>query len=241
MFNKLKEVYKKLLFGYRSSSKSYIKYLRKKGVTIGKNVTFYEPNTSYIDVQKPWLVKIGNNVEIPRGVVILTHDYAWSVIKQIDGRIIGNRGKVEIGNNVFIGMNTVILGGVTIGDNVIIGANTLVTKDIPANTVVAGNPAKIISNVNEYSKKRQKKYIEEAKELFLEYYKKYNRIPDKKIFDEFFWIFEERDIKKLPNEFINKMKLTGNYELTKNKFLNSKPDFVGYEKFVEYCMKGEKS
>lgn len=237
--DKIKKIYKKLLYGYRSTSESYLKYLKKKGVTIGENVTFYEPNTNYIDVQKPWIVKIGNNVEIARGVVIITHDYAWSVIKQINGEIIGSRGKVEIGNNVFIGMNTMIIQGVSIGDNVIIGANTLVNKDIPANSVAVGNPVRVVSSIEDYTKKRKTKYIEEAKELFLEYYKQYNKIPDKKIFDEFFWMFEQRNLNNLPKEFINKMKLTGNWEKTKNKFLNTEPYFNGYEKFVEYCMKGE--
>ena len=237
--NKMKKIYKELLYGYRGTSESYLKYLKKKGVKIGENVTFYEPNTNYIDVQKPWIVKIGNNVEIARGVVIITHDYAWSVIKQINGEIIGSRGKVEIGNNVFIGMNTMIMQGVNIGDNVIIGANTLVNKDIPANSVAVGNPVRVVSSIEDYTKKRKIKYIEEAKELFLEYYKKYNKIPDKEIFDEFFWIFEKRNLDNLPREFTNKMELTGNWEMSKNKFLNTEPDFEGYEKFVEYCMKGE--
>ena len=51
---------------------------------------------------------------------------------------------VVIGNNVWIGMNCVIMRGVTVGDNVVIGANSVVTKDIPANTIAAGNPCKVI-------------------------------------------------------------------------------------------------
>ena len=51
---------------------------------------------------------------------------------------------VNIGNNVWIGMNCVIMRGVTVGDNVIIGANSVVTKDIPANTIAAGTPCKVI-------------------------------------------------------------------------------------------------
>lgn len=51
---------------------------------------------------------------------------------------------VAIGNNVWIGMNCVIMKGVTIGDNVIIGANSVVTKDIPANVIAAGSPCKVI-------------------------------------------------------------------------------------------------
>ena len=55
------------------------------------------------------------------------------------------RGAATIGNGVYIGPGAKIVGKVTIGDNVAIGANAVVTKDIPANSVVAGVPAKIIS------------------------------------------------------------------------------------------------
>lgn len=51
---------------------------------------------------------------------------------------------INIGNNVWIGMNSIVMRGVTIGDNVIIGAGSLVTKDIPENTIAAGNPCKVI-------------------------------------------------------------------------------------------------
>ena len=59
-------------------------------------------------------------------------------------------GKIKIGNNVFIGMRSIILPGVTIGDNVIVGAGSIVTKDIPSNSVVAGVPARVIKSFEEY-------------------------------------------------------------------------------------------
>lgn len=57
---------------------------------------------------------------------------------------------IEIGDNVWIGMNSVILPGVKIGSNVIIGANSVVNKDVPSNTIVAGNPATIIREKSKY-------------------------------------------------------------------------------------------
>lgn len=63
---------------------------------------------------------------------------------------------VVIGNNVFIGMNSIILPGVTIGDNVIIGAGSVVAKDIPANSVCAGVPARVIKTMDEYAQKFKK-------------------------------------------------------------------------------------
>lgn len=238
MINLLKKMYKIFLYGYKGTSDIYIRYLKNKGIDIGENVTFYEPNTNHVDVQKPWLVRIGNNVEITRGVVIITHDYAWSVIKQATGEIIGNRGKVIIGNNVFIGMNTVILNGVTIGNNVIIGANTLVNKDVPSGAVVVGNPVKVIDSVENYIDKRRKNYINDAVDLFCSYFKRENKIPNKEIFDEFFWIFEKRNMNSLPKKFDYKLSLTGNYQISVDKFLQSDPYFNGYEEFVEFCMKG---
>lgn len=231
----LKQIYKKILFGYRSSSQSYISYLSRKGVKIGKNVTFYEPNTNYIDIQKPWLVTIGNNVEITRGVVIITHDYAWSVIKQLTGEIIGSRGKVVIGDNVFIGMNTVILQGITVGDNVIIGANSLVNRDIPSNCVAAGNPIKVIGNVKDYIDKRKALYEKEAEELFVAYYERMGHNPPKEIFDEFFWLFEKRELTNLPNIFKAKMELTGNGKQTAEQFMNSESKYEDYDAFVQHC------
>lgn len=231
----LVNLYKKILFGYKSDSKSYISYLRKHGVTVGDNVTFYEPSTNYIDTQKGFIIDIGNNVEITRGVVIIAHDYSWSVFKQLYGEILGARESVKIGNNVFIGLNTVILKGVTIGDNVIIGANSVVTKDIPANSVIAGSPARIISSVERMYEKRKITTINEAKKLFKEYYIKYNSIPSKTIFDEFFWIFEDRSL-PLEKEFREKLQLTNNFERTINKYKNTQPVFENYEDFCQKCL-----
>lgn len=59
-----------------------------------------------------------------------------------------SKGEVVIGNNVWIGDKATILSGVHIGDNVIIGANSVVTKDVPSNSLAAGNPARIIKGLN---------------------------------------------------------------------------------------------
>lgn len=59
---------------------------------------------------------------------------------------------VHIGNNVWIGANSVVLPGVTIGDNSVIGAGSVVTKDIPANVVAVGNPCRVIREIGEHDK-----------------------------------------------------------------------------------------
>lgn len=68
---------------------------------------------------------------------------------------------VRIGNRVFIGASAIVLPGVTIGDNVIIGAGSVVTKDIPSNSVAAGNPARVICSIDKYVEKERKKMNEE--------------------------------------------------------------------------------
>lgn len=83
-------------------------------------------------------IKFGKNVKIGYGVIILSAS-----------RITGSRNveiikePVIIGNNVDIGSNAVILPGVTIGDNVTVGAGAVVNKDIPANSLAVGVPAKV--------------------------------------------------------------------------------------------------
>ena len=128
--------------------------------------------TNTIDIQNPYMIEIGNNVRITKGVTILTHDYSWSVLSGIEGDVYGAISKVCIGNNVFIGINSIILRGVTIGDNVIIGAGSVVSKDCEANGVYAGNPAKFIMSIEEFYIRRKKAQINEARQLAVTYNKK---------------------------------------------------------------------
>ena len=113
-------------------------------MVIGNNTVIYSPNNCVIDQTRPWMIEIGDNVSITTGVTILTHGYDWSVFKGIYGDVLGSAGRVKIGNNVFIGMNSTILKGVTIGNNVVIGANSLINKNVPDNSVVVGNPQRVV-------------------------------------------------------------------------------------------------
>lgn len=83
-------------------------------------------------------VKLGNNVMCGTNVMIGDRNDHEDLYPEFKPE------PVIIGNNVWIGMNVVVMKGVTIGDNVIIGANSIVTKDIPANTIAVGSPCKVI-------------------------------------------------------------------------------------------------
>lgn len=95
-------------------------------------------------------VSIGNNVKIGGGCKIITSDFHSLDPKTRASKLdLENRvnAPVTIGNNVFIGMGSIILKGVIIGDNSIIGAGSVVTKPIPPNQIWAGNPAKFIRQI----------------------------------------------------------------------------------------------
>lgn len=122
--------------------------LQKRGLVIGKNV-FVNYGCNF-DESFCWLIKIGDNVTFGPNVTVLAHDASTK-------KIIGYTkiGKVSIGSNVFVGAGTIILPGVTIGDDVIIGAGSVVAKDVPTNSVVAGNPAHKLCDYDQYVNKNK--------------------------------------------------------------------------------------
>jgi serine O-acetyltransferase len=96
---------------------------------------------------------LGGGVILPHwGRILLNAEEIGSDLYCFHNVTIGNDYKTgipKIGNNVFIGTGSVILGKITIGDNVVIGANSFVNSDIPANSLVVGNPAKIIKQISD--------------------------------------------------------------------------------------------
>ena len=146
-------------------------YFRKKGVHIGSNCEIYRT------VQfgsEPYLITIGNNVRITSGVRLITHDGGLWVLRNMG--LLPNAdkfGRIKIGNNVHIGINTIIMPGVSIGNDVVIGCGAIVTKDIPNNCVVAGVPARVIETIDEYYEKVKdkcdftKSYSAEEKKEYL--------------------------------------------------------------------------
>lgn len=124
------------------------KKLIKRGLKVGEN--FNRQQGCFIDPTHCWLIEIGNNVTMSIRVVLMAHDAST---KNSLGYT--KIGKIKIKDNVFLGANTIVLPNVTIGENSVIGANSVVTKDVPSNSVVAGNPARVISSIKEYKEKNE--------------------------------------------------------------------------------------
>lgn len=120
-------------------------YARFLGVKIGDGCRIY----SFSFGSEPFLIEIGDRVTITSGVKILTHDGSTWLMRDDKGRRYLYR-KVIIGNDVFIGVDSIIMPGVVIQDKVVIGAGSVVTKSVPSGVIVAGNPAKIIGSYEAY-------------------------------------------------------------------------------------------
>lgn len=120
---------------------------------LGCNCEIY-PKVSF--GSEPYLITIGDNVRVTNGVAFITHDGGLWVLRNT-GQLknADSFGRIEVGNNVHIGINATILPGVTIGDNVVIGVGSVVTKDIPSNSVAAGIPARVIETLDDYYNKKK--------------------------------------------------------------------------------------
>jgi len=240
----IRTVIRKIIYRERASSEDYVRYLREKGVEIGEETWFPAPNDVVIDETRPYMIHIGNGVCITHGVHILTHDYAWSVIRRKYGIFTGSAGSVQIGDNVFIGNNAIILKGVTIGDNVIIAAGSIVSKDIPSDCVAVGAPACPVCSLQEYKDKRERKAEGDAREAFLEYYRHFGKVPPVEELREFFWLFEKRTPGKTPGysapSIQKKTRKRSEYPLIEKEYFASEPLYDGYDAFVEACLAGEK-
>lgn len=142
-------------------------------------------HNSEIDGLIPQMVEIGDDFISAPGSMILAHDA--SLYNHIRHHRVE---KTTIGNKVFLGANAIVMPGITVGDGAIIGAGSIVTKDVKAFTVVAGNPARYICDVNKYIEKCKErgvlfetpsqlekifegeKYTSEDRKIFQEYYLK---------------------------------------------------------------------
>ena len=138
-------------FWYCKILKDKVSLARKYGVRIGENCQILASVPGCFGTE-PWLIKIGNHVEITRNVTFLSHEGGMWIARGLEKKYEDQDlfKPTVIGNNVMIGIGSVIMPGVTIGDNVIIAAHAVVTKDVASNMIVGGVPAKQISTVDKF-------------------------------------------------------------------------------------------
>lgn len=151
------------------------------------------------------------------------------------GGVLGASGKVVIGNNVFIGMNSIICRNVRIGNNVIIGAGSVITKDCEDNGVYAGNPARKISDIDEFIEKRKSLQQLEAIELVKEYYKRYSKMPSRAELGEYFMLFTDVENS---GEFQNTLNVCNNPEQSVEYMKRNLPVYSSFEDFLSAVKEG---
>lgn len=152
MFDLLKKKLREYYF--LRVKKDTIAYAKMLGVHMGERCEILG-NPRSVFGSEPYLVKIGNHVRITSGVSFITHEGAlWCIREQNSNyKNLDKFDPIIVGDNVFIGLNSIIMPGVHIGNNVIIGANSTVTKDVADGMIVAGAPAKQISTLEKFKEK----------------------------------------------------------------------------------------
>lgn len=138
-----------------------VAYLRDQGAQIGENCSLLGGIVVFNSAE-PYLIRIGDNVTITQGVLFVTHDGGTRVFRNSNPAWTDRTvmmGTIEIGNNVFIGVGSIILPNVKIGSNVVIGAGSIVSKSIPSDVVAFGSPAHVVSTIAEYETRCLEKSI----------------------------------------------------------------------------------
>jgi maltose O-acetyltransferase len=153
---------RKIIYGFVKKKKEmFLNDLVKKGLILGKDVNIIGDFS--FDPSHCFLISIGDNCTICPNVRLIAHDAST---KKIFGYT--KIGRIDIHENCFIGDSAIIMPGVTIGPNSIVGAGSVVTKDVPPDTVAAGNPARVLFSVEQYISKIQN--ISKLKKIFSKEY-----------------------------------------------------------------------
>lgn len=234
----IKQIIKNIIYGNKSCSEKYVKYLRRKGANIGEGVCFFSPETANVDSVRCNWISIGKNTKITAGFTMLAHDYSSSVlIGKYHDILLPGGAETIIGSNCFVGVNVTILPGVTIGDNVIIGAGSVVTSNIPSNTVVGGDPAKIICSLDKYYEKRKENFLNDAIRNGNHFYDINGRYPFVNECGAFSVLFLERTEDNY-STYIKDYLAPGNDEAAIHKaFFETNPQFDSYEEYINFLTK----
>lgn len=130
---------------------------RLMGVTIGKNCKIYG-NSPNMWGTEPFLITIGNNVYITNGCKFVNHDGGTLILRKRTPSL-ELTAPIVIGDDVYLGVETMIMPGIVIGNNVIVGARSIITKNVEENSVIVGIPAKKIKTVDQYYEEIKKKSL----------------------------------------------------------------------------------
>lgn len=142
----------------RPSPDTYAEYVRRHlGMYAMGDHCAINPSALISD---PYLIRLGNNVRLA-SCKLIAHDGSVNMINRAVGTKLDRVGPIDIRDNVFIGIDAIVMPSVTIGPNAIVAAGSVVTKDVPPNSVVAGVPAKRICSLDDS--------IEKLKELNADY------------------------------------------------------------------------
>ena len=229
--NKLKFIVRKLLYKNHYSNDAYIRFLTRGGCKIGENTFFYSPNQKPVDETSLPFIEIGDNCRITDGVRILAHDYSYAVLRRTHHTMLRKTGKTTIGNNCFLGINSIVLMNTTIGDNVIIGAGAVVSGTIPSNSVVAGNPGKVISTIDGNYNKLDSHFIDYASCWFDMKKRSLGRNPSELEMGWFvvLWSSPNRE------DILRQLRVDGdNIEEVVSDCLQYEPKFASYADFCKY-------
>ena len=147
IFKRIKESWYWRRLYASDQNKWSIEKLRNQGAIIGKDCLIFSMEFS----TEPYLIKVGDHVVISSGTQLITHDGAvWLFRNKFPDITVF--GRIIIGSNTFIGINCIILPNCQIGSNCIIGAGSVVRGKIPDNSVVMGNPAKVVLKISMFEK-----------------------------------------------------------------------------------------
>lgn len=158
---------KKILFKKYKYKSLYIKFFKPSDLEFAQYLKLHDVFYSigeqcsiqcWANITDPAYVKMGNNVQLS-GCTLLGHDGSIQMLNKAYNKKLDRVGKIEIGDNVFIGHGAIVMPDTAIGSNVIVAAGAVVTKNIPDNSIVAGVPAKVIGELDKHVK-RLEEYTE---------------------------------------------------------------------------------
>lgn len=154
-------------------------------------------------------------------------------MRRVYGEWIGEGKETYIGDNCFIGMNSIILMGTHIGNNCIVGAGSVVHGTFPDNVVIAGNPAKIICTLQEHYEKRCKLTVDEAKQCATLYKERLKKEPRPKDMISFRFLFMPRSDEALKEYDIESFFCNGDEpEEVRTAFFKTQPFWSDFDEFL---------